>query len=152
MEPCRPELEPPAELPQRMDLETYDRLEQARVEQLVATLNLEYPEDIPEMALMTAWGARIFRAQRAELLSDWAWEVAYQDARMVSSVLARRVRTYWLYSCLRDGWIRVHHEDRCIAEGRRYVGKPLTDQQIANELGIARSQSQDEGLRSGPTL
>ena len=110
-----------------MDLETYDRLEEARVEQLIATLDFEYPEDVPEMEVMTAWGARIFRNQRAELMSDWAWETAYQDAQMTPAVLSQLVRTRWLYSWLRHDWICGHEEDRCRAEGRRYVyRKPLT--------------------------
>lgn len=111
----------------RMHLETFERLEQARVEQLIATLDFEYPEDIPEIALMTAWAARIFRTGRAEVVSEWAWEAAYPDAQMTPAVLSQLVRDRWLYSLTRHGWICEHHEDRARAEGRRYeYRKPIT--------------------------
>ena len=100
-----------------MDLDTYDRLERARIRELVCRLNFEYPEDIPEMADMTAWGARIFRTQREELLSEWAWDLVTGSLEITRFDVAKIVRDRWLRSFLRHTWSRGHREDRARETG-----------------------------------
>ena len=94
-----------------MDLETYDRLEEARVEQLIAAIDFEYPEDVPEMELMTAWGARTFRIQREEFLTECAWDLA-EFSEYTLSELAKELRDRWLSSWERRTWSHGHQSDK----------------------------------------
>ena len=92
------------------DLESLDSHERDRILKLTATLNFEYPEDVPEMASMSTAGARIFSASRDEVLSEWAWDLA-AGMDISKADLATAIQSRWLRSDLRHYWARARQEE-----------------------------------------
>jgi hypothetical protein len=86
----------------------YDELERRRVAELVASLTFEYPEDVPDIARMTAEGARKFQIDREEACADYAFQVAATTLERAD--VARLVHSWWVRSGARDDRVSWHQE------------------------------------------
>ena len=93
-----------------LEIEAYDRQERSRIARLTATLNFEYPEDVPDIARMPAEGARKFRIDREEACADYAFQVAATTLERAD--VARLVRSWWVRSDVRVHRASWHQETR----------------------------------------
>ena len=109
-----------------------------RIATLTDSLNFDYPEDVPEIARMTAWGARVFRTSRAELLSQYATEVA---AVLDLADVASCVKNYWVCSDLRLTLARGHQEQRAREEGWGNLWDPKTGDVLSPEGAGTRTMT-----------
>ena len=92
------------------DLVPYDELERRRVAELVASLNFEYPEDVPDIARMTAEGARKFQIDREEACVDYACKLAATTVERAD--VAGLVHSWWVRSDVRVNRASWHQETR----------------------------------------